>query len=45
MYQRAYNNNRYIFNLWNVLKYVQYIIYTRKRVSVNNMRDKNIDHN
>ena len=34
-----------LFNLWNVLKYVQYIIYTRKRVGVNNMRDENIDHN
>lgn len=33
------------FSLWNILKYVQYIIWAHEGVSVNNMADENIYHN
>ena len=32
-----------LVNLWNILKYVQYIIWAHKDVSVNNMTDENIN--
>lgn len=33
-----------LLNLWNILKYVQYIILGHKNISVDNMTDENINY-